>query len=107
MRCLCNKEAVLKVVHKEGPNTGKAFWGCASKPYCAFFKWKKDEDLMAQEPEAALHQKKEKRAREDSPEIPSPPHTPRQNPDEGQVKNHLERIVAALEAIAENTKRFK
>ena len=38
VQCTCNKKALLLQVKKEGPNTGRWFYACASKS-CKFFKW--------------------------------------------------------------------
>lgn len=41
--CSCNVEAVQLTVRKEGPNTGRQFYGCATKS-CSFFLWAPDRD---------------------------------------------------------------
>lgn len=44
-RCDCNLAAVLKTVTKEGPNKGKAFWGCgreSARLRCQYFEWSDD-----------------------------------------------------------------
>lgn len=39
-QCLCNQDAVMKTVVKEGPNKGRKFWKCGQgEGACQFWEW--------------------------------------------------------------------
>jgi hypothetical protein len=46
-QCSCGLDAVQRTVRKEGPNSGRTFWKCASGQ-CNFFKWHDQEASAAQ-----------------------------------------------------------
>ena len=40
-KCRCNQQAPLLTVRKEGPNSGRQFYGCPERK-CGFFEWADD-----------------------------------------------------------------
>ncbi len=38
-KCLCNQDAVMKTVVKEGSNKGRKFWKCGQVEACLFWEW--------------------------------------------------------------------
>lgn len=84
--CDCGVAARHDFTKKPGPNQGKGFFGCPNYPKgCKFFKW--SNEIVKEENAAAPSPKKQKAASSEELEI-------------------LKKILAVLEGVERNTRRF-